>query len=273
MKQRAFGSTGFLVPIIGQGTWPTTDRNALRRGIDLGMTHIDTAEMYGRGRSEEVVGEAIAPYDRSSLFIVSKIVPSNAHSKASIAKACDASLRRLDTDYLDCYLLHWRGDTALEEAIAGLEALLDAGKIRSLGVSNFDPWDLREANGALARARIACNQVLYNLDERTPEAHEIPWAQEHESAFVAYTPLGRAPDADGDRLLAEIAKRHRVTREAIALAFLVRDSTAFAIPKASTIAHVEANAAAGDVELTAEEIAAIDAAYPLRERVGPLPMN
>jgi diketogulonate reductase-like aldo/keto reductase len=272
MKRRKFGSTGFDVSIVGQGTWPVPNRDALRRGIDLGMTHVDTAEMYGDGRSEEVVGEAISPYSRESLFIVSKVLPSNGTSRG-VARACERSLRRLKTDYLDCYLLHWRGDVDLAETMEALEALLDAGKIRSLGVSNLDPWDLREAASALRRARIACNQILYNLGERTPEAHEFPWARENASAFVAYTPLARPSSPAGERVLGEIAARRGVTPEAVVLAFLTRDPLAFVIPKANSLAHVEANAAAGDLVLDAGEIAEIDAAYPARERSGALPTN
>jgi diketogulonate reductase-like aldo/keto reductase len=260
------------VSIVGQGTWPVPNRDALRRGIDLGMTHVDTAEMYGDGRSEEVVGEAIAPYPRESLFIVSKVLPSNGTSRG-VARACERSLRRLKTDYLDCYLLHWRGEVDLAETMGALEALVDAGKIRSLGVSNLDPWDLREAASALRRARIACNQVLYNLGERTPEAHEFPWARENASAFVAYTPLARPSSPAGERVLGEIAARRGVTPEAVVLAFLTRDPLAFVIPKANSLAHVEANAAAGDLVLDAGEIAEIDAAYPARERSGALPTN
>ncbi len=248
------------------------DRDALRRGIDLGMTHVDTAEMYGDGRSEEVVGEAIAPYPRESLFIVSKVLPSNGTSRG-VARACDRSLRRMKTDYLDCYLLHWRGEVDLAETMEALEALLDAGKIRSLGVSNLDPWDLREAASALRRARIACNQVLYNLGERTPEAHEFPWARENESALVAYTPLARPPSPAGEKVLGDIAARRGVTREAVVLAFLARDPLAFVIPKANSLAHVEANAAAGDLVLDSDELAEIDAAYPTRDRIGALPTN
>jgi diketogulonate reductase-like aldo/keto reductase len=272
VKSRAFGTTGFSVPVVGQGTWVIPDCAALRRGIELGMTHIDTAEMYGDGRSEEIVGEAIGPYPRESLFLVSKVLPSNA-TKAGIARACERSLARMKTDYLDCYLLHWRGAAPLDEAMAELEALLDAGKIRSLGVSNLDPWDLREAAGALSRATIACNQVLYNLGERTPEVHELQWARETGSAFVAYTPLARPKNARGEKLLGDIATKHGVTREAVALAFLLRDPLSFVIPKANALPHVEANAAAGDLELTADELSAIDAAYPARERVGALPTN
>jgi len=272
MQRRRFGSTGFEVPVIGQGTWPLPDQAALKRGIDLGMTHIDTAEMYGDGRSEEIVGAAIAPYPRRSLFIVSKFVPSNGTSKR-LQSACEQSLRRLRTDYLDCYLLHWRGGVDLTEAMAGLEALLEAGKIRSLGVSNLDPWDLRAATQGLSGARIACDQVLYNLDERTPEAHELPWCRDNDAALVAYTPLGRPRERAAEAVLTDIAGEHSVTNEAVALAFLVRDPLAFAIPKANALAHVEANAPSGDLLLSDEEIKRIDAAYPVRKRSGALPMN
>jgi diketogulonate reductase-like aldo/keto reductase len=272
MKRRRFGSTPFEVAVIGQGTWPVPDRDALRRGIELGMTHIDTAEMYGDGRSEEIVGEAIAPYPRDSLFVVSKVLPSNA-TRSGVPRACERSLKRLKTEYLDCYLLHWRGDVPLDETVAALERLVDEGKIRSFGVSNLDPWDLREAAAAAADHPIACNQVLYNLGERTPEQHELPWAHGNDSAFVAYTPLARPSNRRGEALLGEIAMHHGVSKEAVTLAFLTRDPLSFAIPKANTIAHVEANALAGDLVLDEDEIAAIDGAYPARERVGALPMN
>ena len=257
---------------MGQGTWPVPDRDALRRGIDLGLTHIDTAEMYGDGRSEEVVGEAIAPYPRESLFLVSKVLPSNATARG-IVRACERSLARLGTSYLDCYLLHWRGDSSLEEAMRGLEKLVRDGKIRSLGVSNLDPWDLREASAALEREPIACDQILYNLGERSIEAHEEPWTREHGAALVAYTPLARPRSARSERVLVEIARAHAASAEAVALAFLLRFDNAFVIPKANSIAHVEANARAADLDLTSDEIAAIDAAYPARKRTGALPTN
>lgn len=272
MRQQAFGTTTFMVPVIGQGTWTTTQPAGLRRGIELGMTHIDTAEMYGNGRSEEIVAEAIAPFRRESLFIVSKVLPSNA-SRNGVSRACERSLQRLKTDYLDCYLLHWRGGVPIAETMEALERLVMEGKIRSLGVSNLDPWDLREAAAALRAERITCDQVLYNLEERTPELHEFPWCRENGSALVAYTPLARRQSRTGERVLSDIAARHRVTKEAVALAFLVREPNAFAIPQSSNLDHVQANAAAGDLELTPEEVAAIDKAYPARERVGALPMN
>ncbi len=237
------------------------------------MTHVDTAEMYGDGRSEEIVGDAIAPYSRASLFIVTKVLPSNG-TRSGVVRACERSLRRLRTDYVDCYLLHWRGAVALEETMAGLADLVRSGKARTIGVSNLDPWDLRDATAALGGdVRIACNQILYNLGERTPEAHELPWSRETDSAFVAYTPLARPANAAGERIVRDIAGVHGVTPEAVALAFLVRDPLAFAIPKANALAHVEANAAAGDLVLASDEIDAIDRAYPLRARVGALPTN
>jgi diketogulonate reductase-like aldo/keto reductase len=275
VASRPFGSGGPLVSVIGQGTWPLPDRDALRRGIALGLTHIDTAEMYGDGRSEEIVGEAIAGVPREKLFLVSKVLPQNADAKG-VARACEQSLRRMRTDYLDCYLLHWRGSVPIEETMAALERLVDAGKARSLGVSNLDPWDLREAGAALRTHRITCDQVLYNLEERTIEEHELPWARENGAAIVAYTPLGRPTiDAKKKRYasIAQIAERRGVSVQAVALAFLIRDERVFAIPKASRIEHVEANAAAATLTLDDDEIAAIEAAHPRRRRVGALPTN
>jgi diketogulonate reductase-like aldo/keto reductase len=272
MRLRAFGKDGPEVPVVGQGTWPLPECDALRRGIELGMTHIDTAEMYGDGRSEEIVGEAIAPFPRASLFIVSKVLPGNA-SSAGVVRACERSLRRLRTEYLDCYLLHWRGGVPLAETMKGLERLVEDGKIRALGVSNLDPWDLREARSTLRRERIACNQVLYNLAERTVEDHELPWAREYGCALVAYTPLGRPASAAGTRVLEAVARARGATPEAVALAFLLRDPHVFVIPKANRIAHVEANARAAELELSGDEQGALDAAFPKRERRGALPTN
>jgi diketogulonate reductase-like aldo/keto reductase len=275
MKHKHFGAGGPLVPAIGQGTWPEPDLVALRHGIALGMTHIDTAEMYGDGRAEETVGKAIADVPRQSLFIVTKVLPHNATAQG-VKKACERSLKRLQTDYIDCFLLHWRGDIPIQETMGAMEALVDEGKARSIGVSNFDTWDLREASAVVRSHQIVCNQVLYNLSERTIEDQELPWARENGCAIVAYSPLG-VPTLDEQnkkyRVLAETAKAHGVTAHAIALAFLVIDPIVFAIPKASGIEHVEANAKAGSLKLSEDEIAAIDAAFPKRERVGPLPTN
>ncbi|BDE06245.1 aldo/keto reductase [Vulcanimicrobium alpinum] len=280
MIERPFGPLERTVPIVGQGTWNTPTRGdradeakrALRRGVELGMVHIDTAEMYGDGASERLIGEAIRGLPREQLFLVSKVLPSNASYEGTL-RACDASLKRLGTDYLDCYLLHWRGGVPLGETMRALERLVHDGKIRSLGVSNFDVDDLQEARTALERDPIACNQVLYHLGERTIEAHEIPYCREHQIAVVAYTPFGRGDwtDRAGVQTLERIARAHGATTRQVILAFLTRADGIFAIPKASTVAHVEENAGAGDVQLDDEEIRAIDGAFPARRRRGGLP--
>jgi diketogulonate reductase-like aldo/keto reductase len=277
---RPFGPTGRNVPIVGQGTWNIPVRGAhadeakraLRRGIELGMVHIDTAEMYGDGASERLVGEAIRGLPREQLFLVSKVLPSNASFEGTI-RACEASLERLGTDYLDCYLLHWRGSVPLEETMRALERLVRDGKTRSLGVSNFDVDDLDEARAALEREPIACNQVLYHLGERTVEIHELPYCREHGIAITAYTPFGRGDwtDRDGAETIDAIARKHGATPHQVILAFLTHDPIVFAIPKASTIAHVEENAGAGDLRLDEDDRAAIDRAFPVRRRRGGLP--
>ncbi|HXZ67504.1 MAG TPA: aldo/keto reductase [Alphaproteobacteria bacterium] len=272
MRFQTFGQTGRSVPVIGQGTWNIErgDRKsavaALRRGLDLGMTHIDTAEMYGSGRSEDIVGEAVRGRQREELFIVSKILPDNA-SRTGVKTACERSLKHLKTDYLDCYLLHWRGRHPLEETFAGFEELRRAGKIRSWGVSNFDTDDLDEARDLVGDGKIACNQVLYHLGERGIERGVIPWCEKHGVAVVAYTPFGRANLSDGrsagGRVLEEIAKAQRATARQVALAFLARRPSVFTIPKHSSIPHAEENAGAGDLTLSEGEIAKIDQAFPL----------
>lgn len=280
MKRKRFGGTPYEVPVIGQGTWNVPLRGnaadeakrALRRGIELGMTHIDTAEMYGDGGSEQLIGEAIRGLPRESLFIVSKVLPSNASYAGTIA-ACEATLKRLGCEYLDGFLLHWRGIVPLSETLRALEQLVRDGKTRTLGVSNFDVDDLREAVGLLEREPLACNQVLYHLGERTIEAHEFEFCREHDIAIVAYTPFGRGDYADqpGVTELERIAARYGATVRQVILAFLTRDSIAFSIPKAATTAHVVENAGAGDLTLDAADIAAIDAAFPVRRRRGGLP--
>jgi diketogulonate reductase-like aldo/keto reductase len=227
--------------------------------------------MYGDGGAETLVGEAIAGLPRAELFLVSKVLPSNASFKGTIA-ACHASLKRLRVDYLDCYLLHWRGSEPLAETMRALEQLVRDGAIRSLGVSNFDVADLREAQAALTRERIACNQVLYHLGERTIEAHEIPYCEQHGIATVAYTPFGRGDwrDAPGTAVLTRVAAAHGVTAHSVILAFLTRGPLSFTISKASNLAHVADNAA-GALRLTDAEIAAIDQAFPARKRRGGLP--
>ena len=280
MIARAFGSTGRDVPVVGQGTWNVPTRGAqadeakraLRRGVELGMVHVDTAEMYGDGAAERLLGDAIAELPREQLFLVSKVLPSNATHDGTI-RACEASLKRMRVDYLDCYLLHWRGSVPLGETMRALEQLVRDGKIRALGVSNFEVADLEEARAALDTERIACNQVLYHLTERTAEAHEVPYCREHDIAIVAYTPFGRGDWADrpGARVLAEIARKRGATAHQVILAFLTREPINFAIPKSSAVEHVEENAGAGDLRLDAAEIAAIDEAFPVRRRRGGLP--
>lgn len=277
MQTRPFGSLGADVAVIGQGTWQMDGRDdagaiaALRRGIGLGMTHVDTAEMYGE--AEPLVAKAIEGR-RDEVFLVSKVLPSNA-SRAGTIKACERSLARLKTDRLDCYLLHWRGSYPLEDTFAAFEELKQAGKILSWGVSNFDADDLDEAVGIAGEGKIACNQVLYHVQERAIEHAVIPWCEAHKVAVVAYSPFGQgdfpSPSSAGGRVLHAIADARGATPRQVALAFLTRLPAVFAIPKASKAEHAADNAAAGDLVLTAEEIDRIDKAFPLGRRKS-LPM-
>jgi diketogulonate reductase-like aldo/keto reductase len=278
MRQHPFGSSGSQVPVIGQGTWyidqahrPTAVA-ALRRGIDLGMTHIDTAEMYGD--AELVVAEAIAGR-RDEVFLVSKVLPSNASRRGTIT-ACERSLKRLKTDRLDCYLLHWRGPNPLADTVAAFEELVSAGKIRSWGVSNFDSGDLDELLAVAGKSRIACNQVLYHLQERAIEHAVIPWCQQHGVAVVAYSPFGHddfpSAHSKAGKVLQAIADAHGVSPRQVALGFLTRDPIVFAIPKASTAEHAADNAAAGKLMLSDSELAALDQAFPRAAKPRGLPM-
>jgi diketogulonate reductase-like aldo/keto reductase len=270
MEKHRFGPAALEVPAVGQGTWYIEQAQragavtALRRGVDLGMTHVDTAELYGSGKAEEIVAEAVAGR-RDEIFLVSKVMPQNA-SRAGTIAACEKSLGRLRTDRLDCYLLHWRGRHPLEETIAAFEQLKKAGKIRWWGVSNFDADDLAEAEAIAGPGKIACNQVLYHLEERGIERAVIPWCEQHGVAVVGYSPFGHGgfpkPSSTGGRLLGEIATARDATPRQVALAFLVRRPSLFAIPKAADTGHVEENAKAGQLTLTAAEIARIDAAFP-----------
>jgi len=272
VEVRRFGSTDRDVAVIGQGTWQIasggrrTAITALRRGLDLGMTHLDTAEMYGP--AEAVIAEAIDGR-RDQMFLVSKVLPGNASKKGTIA-ACERSLARLRTDRLDCYLLHWPGDHPLEDTIAAFEELLRAGKIRSFGVSNFDVADLERARRIAGDGRLACNQVLYHLQERAIEHAVVPWCERHGLAVVGYSPFGHGPfpgpRTAGGRVLAEIAAAHGATPRQVALRFLVRRPSLFAIPKAGRPDHAADNAGAGELRLTDAEIARIDEAFPRGER-------
>jgi diketogulonate reductase-like aldo/keto reductase len=238
---------------------------ALRRGLDLGLTHIDSAEMYGSGAAERIIGEAILGR-RDEVFLVSKVLPTNASMRGTVA-ACEKSLARLRTDRLDCYLLHWRGSYPLEETIAAFDTLVRDGKILSWGVSNFDVGDLDEVAAIAGKGHPACNQVLYHLRERAIEHAVLPWCQRHGTAVVAYTPFGQSSSPFDARtkqgkVLQEIAEAHHASPRQIALRFLLRHPEVFAIPKASSIAHVADNAGAATVELSAAELAKIDAVFP-----------
>ena len=279
MQKRKFGNGGPDVTIIGQGTWyiDRGDRRravaALRRGIELGMTHIDTAEMYGD--AEPVIAEAMAGGRRDDLFLVSKVLPSNASRRGTIA-ACERSLKRLKTERLDCYLLHWRGSYPLEDTVAAFDELIAAGKIRSWGVSNFDTDDLNELLAVAGKGRIACNQVLYHLQERAIEHGVIPWCERNGVAVVAYSPFGHndfpSPRSKAGEVLQAIADAHHASARQVALAFLTRIPAMFAIPKAASAEHAADNAAAGSLRLSDSEIAALDKAFPRGPKPRGLPM-
>ena len=279
MEGHRFGTAGRDVAMVGQGTWEIERSRresvvaALRRGLDLGMTHIDTAEMYGSGRAEEIVGEAIAGR-RDEVFLVSKVLPDNASRRGTVA-ACENSLKRLKTDRLDCYLLHWRGSEPLADTIAAFGQLRQAGKILSWGVSNFDVSDLEEAHAIAGKGQIACNQVLYHLKERAIEHAVLPWCETHDVALVGYSPFGHndfpGPRTSGGRVLEEIAAAHHATPRQTALAFLARRPSLFTIPKTSSADHATENAAAGSLRLSEAEIARVDEAFP-RGRSRGLPM-
>lgn len=280
MHTRVFGPLDEPVTVIGQGTWnmERDDREgcvaALQAGLDAGMTHIDTAEMYGHGVVERLVGEAIAGR-RDEVFLVSKVLPHNASLRGTV-RACEQSLARLGTDRLDLYLLHWPGRHPLEDTIAAFEQLREAGKIRAWGVSNFDVGDLETAYAIAGPGRIACNQVLYHLGERAIEHAVSPWCRDHGVALVAYSPLGsgRFPPREGEsrEVLESIAERLRATPQQVALAFLARAPHVFVIPKAARREHVLDNAGAGDLVLDHADLAAIDAAFP-RGRAKGLPVS
>jgi diketogulonate reductase-like aldo/keto reductase len=281
MESRQFGSPSRQVSEIGQGTWNIehvpigTAVQALRRGIDLGMTHTDTEEMYGSGKAERLIAQAIEGR-RNEIFLVSKVLPSNA-SRKGVVQACEASLARLKTDRLDCYLLHWRGTYPLRDTVAAFDQLLRDGKILSWGVSNFDVDDLEEVYTLSSAHPPACNQVLYHLEERAIEHAVIPWCSTHGVAVVAYSPFGSesgfpAPQSAGGRVLQQIADLHGATPRQVALRFLLRNPSVFAIPKASTPEHVVDNATAGKLELSSADVARIEAAFPRGPRPRSLPM-
>jgi len=259
MRKRKFA--GVDVPVIGQGTWKLHGKEAvetLRTGIDLGLTHIDTAELYG---TEELVAQAMEGR-RDEIFLVSKVLPSNASRKGTV-RACEQSLKRLRTDRLDCYLLHWPGEHPLEDTLAAFEQLRAAGKIRSYGVSNFDEDLLEEAVRIAGPGRIACDQVLYSLGERHSEARILPQCRKSGAAMVGYSPFHQLPES-GE--LHKVARELRATPRQVALAFLTRLPETFAIPKASRVEHVRENAGAATLTLTEQQIARLERAYPIEIR-------
>jgi diketogulonate reductase-like aldo/keto reductase len=277
MERRRFGRTGRDVAVVGQGTWAIDEDDrrtavrALRRGLDLGMTHIDTAEMYGD--AEKVIAQAIAGR-RDEVFLVSKVLPEHA-TRTGTVRACERSLTRLRTDRLDSYLLHWAGEHPLEETIAAFEDLRQAGKILSWGVSNFDVHELDAARAIAGDGQIACNQVLYHLEQRGIEHAVIPWCVKHGVAVVGYTPFGPrrfpGPRSKGGRVLREIAAAHGATPRQVALRFLARRGPLFTIPKAGSPEHVAENAGAGSLRLSGAEIVRLERAFPRGRRPRELP--
>ncbi len=268
---------GRALPVLGQGTWNMGDSAAkraaeiatLRRGIECGMTLIDTAEMYGSGRSEDLVGEAIAG-QRDRVYLVSKVLPSNASFEGAV-RACEASLKRLRTDVLDLYLLHWRGRYPLQETVFGFERLLEQGKIRAWGVSNFDVDDMEELFTSPGGTACAANQVLYNPEHRGIEHDLLPWCAQNGVTVMAYSPVGQGGRLLSSVALKSVAQRHGVSPAQAALAWCLRQPL-LAIPKASSARHVEENAAAAGLELDAEDLAVVGKAYPAPKRKQSLDM-
>jgi len=265
---------GAQVPALGQGTWsmgedPRQRRHevaALRLGIELGLSLIDTAEMYGEGGAEEVVGEAIAGR-REQVFLVSKVYPFNA-SRRGVPAACERSLKRLASDYLDLYLLHWRGDYPLAETVEAFERLREQGKIRRWGVSNLDLEDMHELDASAC----ATNQVLYNPEQRGIEFDLLPWCQAQGMPLMAYSPLGQGGRLLRHPALLAVAERHAATAAQVALAWALRQEGVIVIPKAVESAHLRANAEAAALRLSQADLASLDAAFPAPTRKRPLAM-
>lgn len=259
--------SGEAVQVLGQGTWKMGEDsrrragevNALKLGLDLGMTLIDTAEMYASGGAEEVVAEAITGH-RDELFLVSKVLPSNA-SRAGVARACENSLKRLRTDRIDLYLLHWPGSVPLSETVEAFEALKKAGKIRHWGVSNFDTDEMEELTGLRSGDNVQTNQVLYNLSRRGPEFDLGPWSRQRGIPLMAYSPVEQGALARNARL-ETVAACYNATAAQIALAWVMAQPGVIAIPKASSQEHVRQNVAALDIKLTGEDLTELDRAFP-----------
>jgi diketogulonate reductase-like aldo/keto reductase len=283
MIKRKFGWTDVNVPIIGQGTWMLEGNNkytksraieTLKLGLDLGMTHIDTAEMYDNGHTEELVAQAIAER-RDEVFLVSKVLPSNASYEGTL-KACKRSLKRLNTDWLDLYLLHWPSSYPITETMRAMEKLVDDGLIKYIGVSNFDIEELKEAEQALKNEKMACNQVLYHLGNRGIERRLLPYCTEKSIAIVGYSPFGHGnfpsrQSAKG-KILEEIAKLHNSTARQVALNFLTHHDNIFTIPKTSRLERVKENSEGVDWKLTENDIMTIEKAFPVPTYDTPLGM-
>jgi diketogulonate reductase-like aldo/keto reductase len=274
---RTVDLNGHPVPVLGQGTWyigdsatkRATEIATLRRGIELGMTLIDTAEMYGSGRAEKLVGEAVAGF-RDRVYLVSKVLPSNASLEGTI-RSCEASLKRLQTDTIDLYLLHWRGRHPLSATVKAFARLMEQGKIRAWGVSNFDTHDMEELVHTAGGPSCAVNQVLYNPEHRGIEYDLLPWCLAHLVTVMAYSPLGQGGKLLNSPAIRNVAQKHQVSPAQVALAWCLRQPVV-AIPKAGSVKHVEENAAATDLQLDAEDLAAIDRAFPPPKRKQPLDM-
>ncbi len=269
---------GAMVAQLGQGTWRMGEKGAvrsdeaaaLRLGIDLGMTLLDTAEMYADGGAEEVVADAIAG-QRDRVFVVSKVYPQNA-TRAGTAAACERSLRRLRTDRIDLYLLHWRGATPLVETVGALEALREAGHVRHWGVSNLDTDEMQELAGLPGGSACATDQVLYNLEARGPEMDLLPWCAARGMPAMAYSPVGQGGGLLAHSALRAVAERHEATPAQVAIAWTLLLPHVISIPKASDLAHVRENAAAAALLLTEADRAALDAAFPPPRGKQPLQM-
>ncbi|WP_017544314.1 aldo/keto reductase [Nocardiopsis prasina] len=264
------------LPVLGQGTWGMgedpdahqAEVRALRHGLDLGLGLIDTAEMYGSGGAEKVVGEAILGR-RDEVFLVSKVLPSHS-DRRGVIEACERSLRRLGTDRIDLYLLHWRGGVPLAETLEALIELRDSGRIGNFGVSNFDTDDMRELWGEAGGDDCAANQVLYNLSRRGPEHDLLPWCRDHEVPVMAYSPIEQGRLL-GDPVLERVAEGHGVSAAQVAIAWVLAGGGLCAIPKAGTVGHVEENHAALDLRLTEEDLGALDERFPGPD--GPSPLD
>lgn len=273
--KRVVLNDGTAVAAIGQGTWMMGDRReragevkALQVGIDLGMTLIDTAEMYGDGAAEELVGEAIQGR-RDRCFVVSKVLPSNAR-RAAVIRSCESSLKRLQIDALDLYLLHWRGSVPLAETLEAFESLRDAGKIRRWGVSNFDVEDMEDLWALDGGSACATNQIYYNPGVRGPEFDLLPWQTAHRVPTMAYSPVGQGGRLLRSQALAAVGARHGVSPARVAIAWATRTPDVIAIPKAASLDHVADNAAAADLVLDDKDLAEIDRVHPVPKRKVPL---